>query len=108
MRNFFSRPRERHDRGCGDGPVCERNTFNITRADFGQEVVGGLCSIRAQYTTRTRASRTYSQWNSDCLGKFFPMSIDESIVAAINIHQMIGCSPRSSAGFEIIFCLFRT
>ena len=28
--NFFSHPRERHDRGCGDGTVCERNTFNIT------------------------------------------------------------------------------
>ena len=28
--NFFSRPRERHSRGCGDGLVCERNTFKIT------------------------------------------------------------------------------
>ena len=28
-RNFFSRPRERHDHGCGDDLVCERNTFNI-------------------------------------------------------------------------------
>ena len=29
VQNFFSHPRERHDRGCGDGLVCERNTFKI-------------------------------------------------------------------------------
>ena len=34
------------------------DTLQYTRADFGQEAVGGLCSIRAQYTTRTRATRT--------------------------------------------------
>ena len=29
-----------------------------TRADYGQEAVGGLCSPRAQYTTGTRTTRT--------------------------------------------------
>ena len=46
-RNFFSRPRERHGRGCGDGLVCERNTFKnsdiVTGGDYAAIGSGTTC-----------------------------------------------------------------
>ena len=40
--------------------------------------------------------------------KFLPMNVADSIVTAINIHQIIECSSPSPATLEILFCLFRT
>ena len=40
--------------------------------------------------------------------KLFPMNTADSIVTAINIHQIIECSSPSPATLEILLCLFRT
>ena len=39
--------------------------------------------------------------------KFLPMNTADSIVTAINIHQIIECSSLFPVTLEILFCLFR-
>ena len=56
--NFFSHPRERHDRGCGDGLVCERNTFKIT------DVVTRRRPCSHQFRNDLKAYRDDKQMNS--------------------------------------------
>ena len=57
VQNFFSHPRERHDRGCGDRLVCERNTFKIT-----DDVTGG--DHRHQFRNDLKAYRDDMQRTS--------------------------------------------